>query len=165
MHRKLNLKAAIWSGLVAGIVFMALEMALVMLVQGESPWAPPRMIAAIGMGDGVLPPPATFDPGIVAVGMAIHFALAIVLAIILAWAISRFEPRLGASIVGGAIFGLVVYYIDFYGFTALFPWFAMARGPIGIFAHAVFGAVAGGTYHAIESRTVDRAVGAGEEAP
>jgi len=160
MGRTLNLKAAVWAGLAAGFVFMALEMALVALMMGESPWAPPRMIAAIGMGEGVLPPPATFDAGIFAVAMAIHFALAVVLAVILGWAISRFALGMPASLVGGAIFGLVIYYVNFYGFTALFPWFAMARGPIGIFAHLVFGAVAAGVYHALESR---RVAGAGEE--
>lgn len=152
MGRKLDLKAAVWAGLTAGFVFMALEMALVALVMGESPWAPPRMIAAIGLGDGVLPPPASFDPGIFAVAMAIHFALSILLAIVLGWGLSLLNAGIGASLVAGAIFGLVVYYVNFYGFTALFPWFAMARGPIGIFAHAVFGAVAGGVYWALASR-------------
>lgn len=161
MSSKLDLRAALWAGFAAGVVFMALEMALVALMMGESPWAPPRMIAAIGMGDGVLPPPATFDPAIFAVAMAIHFALAIALAMLLGWGISRFAVGIVASIVGGAIFGLAVYYVNFHGFTALFPWFAMARGPIGIFAHAVFGAVAGGVYQALESRRL--VAGAGEQ--
>jgi hypothetical protein len=39
---------------------MMLQMGLVALA-GDSPWGPPRMIAAIVMGEGVLPPPATFD--------------------------------------------------------------------------------------------------------
>jgi hypothetical protein len=159
MGRTLNLKAAIWAAIIAGVVFLVLEMALVAVVQGESPWAPPRMIAAIGMGEGVLPPPATFDAGIVAVALAIHFALAIVLAVILAWGIARFGLGLAASIVAGAVFGLAVYYVNFYGFTAVFPWFAMARGMIGIVAHAAFGAVAGGAYHALESRSVNRMTG------
>lgn len=152
MDRKLDLRAAVWAGIAAGVAFMALEMALVALMRGESPWAPPRMIAAIGMGEGVLPPPATFDPVIFAVAMAIHFALAVLLAVILGWVISRFALGMIASIVGGTVFGLAVYYVNFYGFTALFPWFAMARGPIGIVAHAVFGAVAGAVYYALESK-------------
>ena len=163
MEGKLNLKGAIWAGLVAGVVFMMLEMALVALIQGMSPWAPPRMIAAIGMGEGVLPPPATFDAGIFTVAMAIHFALAVVLAIVLGWAISSFKLGMAASIAGGVIFGLAVYIVNFYGFTALFPWFAMARGPIGIFAHAVFGAVAGGVYQQVEARSFSRTLGSGEQ--
>lgn len=156
MGRTLDLKAAIWAGIAAGVVFMTLEMALVALVQGMSPWAPPRMIAAIGMGESVLPPPATFDGAIVSVAMIIHFALSLVLAILLGWGISRFRLGMAASIVGGATFGLVVYFVNFYGFTAIFPWFAMARGTIGIFAHAIFGAVAGGVYCALETKPLER---------
>ena len=59
----LHWKAALWAGLMAGAVFVILEMLLVGTVGGDSPWAPPRMIAAIAMGPGVLPPPATFDMG------------------------------------------------------------------------------------------------------
>jgi hypothetical protein len=162
MARNLNLRAAILAAIIAGAVFLVLEMAMVNLIQGESPWAPPRMIAAIGMGEGVLPPPATFNAGIVAVALAIHFALSIVLAIILAWGISRFELGMAASIIAGSVFGLAVYFVNFYGFTALFPWFAMARGTIGIVAHAAFGAVAGGAYRTTEARSVSPA-DAGEE--
>jgi biotin transporter BioY len=39
--------------------------------------------------------------------------------------------------------------VDFYLMTAIFPWFAMARGGISIFAHAMFGLVLGWTYHAM----------------
>ncbi len=41
----------------------------------------------------------------------------------------------------GVVFGLLVYVFHFYGMTALFPWFAMARNWISILAHAVFGLV------------------------
>ena len=57
-------KAALWAGIVAGFVFMVLEMLLVQLVGGGSMWGPPRMMAAMVMGRGVLPPPATFDPNL-----------------------------------------------------------------------------------------------------
>jgi hypothetical protein len=43
------LKAAILAGLIAGVVFMMLEMILVPVFMNGSPWAPPRMIAAIIM--------------------------------------------------------------------------------------------------------------------
>jgi len=37
----------------------------------------------------------------------------------------------------GAVFGLALYYINFYGFTKFFPWFADARDGISIFTHIV----------------------------
>lgn len=35
-------KAAIWAGIIAGAVFMMLEMIMVPLSLGGSPWGPPR---------------------------------------------------------------------------------------------------------------------------
>ena len=123
--------SAIWSGIIAGAVFMMLEMVMVPLFIGGSPWGPPRMIAAIGMGKGVLPPPDTFALVPMMVAMAIHFMLAIVLAVVLALFVNR--VGLGMAALAGAVFGLVVYLINFYGFTALFPWFEMARNWVSIF--------------------------------
>lgn len=152
MDRDFKPRAAISAGVIAGTTFIVLEMLMVMLLQGESPWAPPRMMAAIAMGRGVLPPPATFDPVIMMVAMTIHFALSILLAAVLGAALSRLGLRMATAVVAGAGFGLAVYFVNFYGFTALFPWFAMARGPIGLFAHAVFGAVAAAAYAASAGR-------------
>lgn len=138
-------KAAIWAGLIAGAVFMMLEMALIALI-GESPWAPPRMMAAIVLGEGVLPPPATFDPMIFMTAMAVHMALSLVLAFVLAVGLGLVRRGLGVALLIGAAYGLAVYVVNFYGFTQLFPWFAMARNLITIGSHAVFGVVAAWIY-------------------
>jgi uncharacterized membrane protein YagU involved in acid resistance len=143
----INWKAAIIAGIVAGAIFMILEMILVPLVGGGSPWGPPRMIAAIGMGKEVLPPPGDFALMPVMVAMVIHFILSIIFAVILAFIIQRFS--LGLAILIGAIFGLLLYFINFYGFTAVFPWFAMARNAVSIFSHIVFGAAAAWIYKAM----------------
>ena len=142
--------SAIWSGIIAGAVFMMLEMVMVPLFIGGSPWGPPRMIAAIGMGKGVLPPPDTFALVPMIVAMAIHFMLAIVLAVVLALFVNR--VGLGMAVLAGAVFGLVVYLINFYGLTAFFPWFEMARNWISIFAHMMFGAVAALAYKWLQNR-------------
>ncbi len=95
MAQSLNWKAAIISGLVAGLVFMMLEMVLMGTIGGQSPWGPPRMIAAMVMGKDVLPPPATFNMGIMMVAMMIHLVLSVILAVVLGWAISRWRVGLG----------------------------------------------------------------------
>lgn len=164
MPTRIDWKAAIWAGVIAGIVFIMLEMALVTFVQGMSPWGPHRMMAAMVMGEGVLPPPETFDLMIVMVAMMVHLVLSILLGVILGFVISRLALNLAASIAAGTLFGLAVYFVNFYGFTALFPWFAMARGPIGIFAHAMFGLVLGWALHAIalrDARNAEEAVAHG----
>jgi len=157
MAQSLNWKAAIVAGLIAGLVFMMLEMVLVGTIGGQSPWGPPRMIAAIAMGKDVLPPPATFNMGIMMIAMMIHFPLSIIMAAVLGWAISHWRMNLMTALIVGTVFGLVVYFVDFYPMTAIFPWFAMARNGITIFAHAMFGLVLGWTYHAIaKPRSLDR---------
>ena len=96
---KINAKAALWAAIIAGIVFMMLEMIMVPVFMGGSPWGPPRMIAAIGMGKGVLPPPATFDAGIMTVAMLIHFGLSVILAFVFAF-IARGRPVGMATLIG-----------------------------------------------------------------
>ncbi len=140
-------KAAVWTGLIAGLVFMMLEMIMVPVFLGGSPWGPPRMIAAIALGESVLPnppPPPTFDFGVIMTAVVVHFILSIVFAILLAFMIRRME--LGMALLVGAVFGLGLYFVNFYGFTAVFPWFAMARNWVSIFSHIVFGVVAAWVY-------------------
>jgi len=149
MDSRLDIKAAIWAGVIAGAVFMMLEMVLVGTIGGDSPWAPPRMIAAMALGEGVLPPPATFDLGIMVVAVMIHLVISVILAVVLGWAISHWRLSLGAALGVGLVFGLLLYVVNFYLMTAAFPWFAMARNGITIFAHPMFGLVLGWAYHAI----------------
>ncbi|MBX7501684.1 hypothetical protein K3181_09540 [Qipengyuania sp. YG27] len=137
------MKTGIVGGLVAGLIFVLVEMILVPTVGGGSAFGPPRMIAAIAMGEEVLPPPATFDAGIFTVGMLVHFALSAVLGVIFALFINRFQRVFAAKIGAGLVFGLLVYLVNFYGLTALYPWFEMARNAITIVAHLIFGGVLG----------------------
>lgn len=139
--------AAIISGLIAGLVFAALEMLLVPLFTGDTAWAPIRMIAAIVMGEGVLPSPgspATFEWSVVLVAVSLHLVLSIIYASIIGFVLKSSGP--GVSLIIGALAGLTIYIINFYGFTAAFEWFAMARNWISIVAHAVFGIVAALTF-------------------
>ncbi len=152
MIMKLNWKAAAWAGVIAGLVFLMLEMALVAALQGQSPWGPPRMMAAIIMGKDVLPPPATFDFGIMMVTMMLHMTLSILLGFAFGWLHSLLRMNLVITLIAGTVFGLVIYFVNFYLFTALFPWFAMARGAISIFSHAMFGLVLGWAYHVLAAR-------------
>lgn len=152
MTEKLDVKAAVWAGIIAGLVFVIVEMVLVATVGGGSPWGPPRMMAAIAMGKEVLPPPPTFDFGIVMVGMIIHFVLSVVLGLILGWVISKWRLSISMAVLVGLLFGLAVYLVNFYVMTGLFPWFANARNMITTFAHLVFGGVLGWVYRSMAAK-------------
>ena len=67
----------------------------------------------------------------------IHFALSIIYAALLAPLAARLT--LIPSLLAGAGFGGALYLVNLYGFTAIFPWFAQARGWITLVAHLVFG--------------------------
>ena len=132
---RVNWSAAIGASVIAGLVFAALEMGLRWAINGNSPWLPLHMIGAIGLGPSAMSPADTFDLKIVGVAVAIHMALALLYGVILAFIIARLDMT-WAVVVGG-IYGLALYYINFYGFTGAFPWFADARGGIAIFTHIV----------------------------
>ena len=131
----LNGPAAIWASVIAGLAFAALEMVLVRVVDGMSPWLPLHLIGAIGLGPDALAPANNFDLKIVSTAVAIHMVLAILYGFILALIIARVD--IGWAVVVGCVYGLVLYYINFYGFAAAFPWFADARGGVSVFTHIV----------------------------
>jgi len=138
------LGSAIKAGLIAGAVFIAVEMILVWLAMGMNPFAPLHMIAAIAMGPEVLPSPDVVpgsNAGVIAVALLLHFVLAVALAFVFKLIAGALKLNGAMLLAGGVLFGLLVYGIHFYGMTALFPWFAMARNWVSILAHAVFGLV------------------------
>lgn len=143
-RRPADMRAAILAGIVAGLVFLVAELLLVPMLLGGSAWGPPRMIAAIVLGEHVLPPPATFDGFIVLTAVAFHLVLSILYAIVFALVARTWS--LGMAVLAGTLYGLLLYAINFYGMTALFPWFAEARNWVSIFAHALFGAVLGAVF-------------------
>ncbi len=140
-------RAALIAGVVSGVVLLALEMFLMARAVG-SPWVFPRLVAAIVLGKGVLPPPATITPGILLAALAIHLPLSIGYACLIAFVLHRWGLLVG--IVGGAALGLALYAINFGTTWAIFPWFAPMKSWISLWAHVAFGAVAGGTYELLE---------------
>lgn len=138
--RTFDWRAVVLSGLIAGLVFLIVEMALVPVI-GGSVWAPPRMMAAIVMGPEVLSPLGTFDPGVFLVAMLVHLVLSVAYAGLLGLFVRLQSPSMAALI--GAGFGLLLYMINFFVFTGVFPWFAEARNWVTVLSHLLFGVAAG----------------------
>ena len=146
----INWSAAIWASIIGGLVFAVLEVLMVPLFQGKSPWAPLHMIGAIALGPSAMTSPDTFDLPVIGTAVAVHMALAILYGIILAFVIARVDT--GTAIAIGAIYGLALYLINFYVFTKWFPWFADARDWISIFTHIVQGALWAYLYMVLDRR-------------
>ncbi|HEY7241119.1 MAG TPA: hypothetical protein VH600_18240 [Burkholderiales bacterium] len=149
MHR-IDWSATIWASIIAGIVFAVLAVTMAPLFEGKSPWAPLHMIGAIALGPSAMASPDSFDLGVVATAVVVHLALAIVYGIILAYIVTRMET--GLAVVVGGLYGLALYFINFYGFTRLFPWFADARDWVSIFVHIVQSGLMAGLYKMYSAR-------------
>ena len=162
MAKTIDWRAAVWAGIIAGLVFMVLEMLLVQFVSEGNMWGPPRMIAAIVMGSGALPPPATFEAGVFIVAVIVHFGLSLIYAFIFAWIVGQWQIGMTVAAISGLVFGLAIYAVNFYGFTAVFPWFAEARNWITILAHAVFGLTLGMIYEPLARKDSSRTLAASE---
>jgi hypothetical protein len=98
-----------------------------------------RLAAAILMGAAVLPPPATFDPLVMLVATFVHFALSLAYSALLGWMLCRTGLRGMAALAAGAAYGAVLFAVNMYGFTAVFPWFVSTRDWITLAAHVIFG--------------------------
>jgi hypothetical protein len=150
--RSINWSAAIWASVIAGLVFAALECIMVPLFLGKSFWLPLHMIGAIGLGPSAMASPDTFDLGVVATAVVIHMALAVLYGVILAFFIARMS--IGTATLVGALYGLALYYINFYGFTKWFPWFADHRDWIAIFTHLVQSGLMAYLYKVMDRRAI-----------
>jgi len=150
MHARhlMDWKAAVTAGFIAGAVFLLVLMVAYPLATGGTPWTIFRFIGAMVLGKDVLPPPTSFDAGVVVTAVLIHFTLSILYTLVLAFIVHRWGILI--SILGGALFGLALYLINFFTFTLFFTWFYPARAWPFSLVHILFGAVAGSIYELLE---------------
>lgn len=143
-------RAVVYAGIAAGIIATIGQIILWWVFGDALPsilFRDARLTAAIVLGRSVLPPPATFDLKVIFVSTAIHFALSISYTLILAGFISRRDTLL--SVLVGILYGVVLFVINMYGFTIIFPWFEQVRDWITFLTHAVFGLSAAAFYKAL----------------
>ena len=128
------------AGIVAGVVATVVQIILWWAFTDNLPWITvPRCAFNCGhrYGAAVLPPPSTFDLTVMIVATGIHTGLSVAYSLILVFAIRR-RPIRGA-LLAGLVFGLILYVVNMYGMTGMFPWFSEVRDWITVAAHVVFG--------------------------
>jgi len=159
INRQPGWRAIIWAGVIAGALATLVQVLLWLIFTDDFPailFRDARLTAALVLGGSVLPPPATFNAGIMLAATLVHFALSIAYAALLAPLTLRLglTARLGGVSVflAGAGFGVVLYMVNLYGFTAIFPWFAQARSWIALVAHGVFGVTVISGYRCLHIR-------------
>lgn len=142
------IKSAVTAGLIAGIAFLAVEMVSMTLAAETDAWLPVRLIASLLIGKdvmlsallyGLITPetPAIFTIGVLVMALLLHLTMSVVLSTIIG-ALCRVK-NIGLAISIGAGCGLAIYLINFYGISAIYPWFEKGRGVISLFSHIVYG--------------------------
>jgi hypothetical protein len=129
--------AALQAAFFAGTILLMVLEFMGTVAYDESPWKLLRMFAALARGPGALEPDDEFDFAIVAIGLTLFYALSMLYGLAIACLLTD-SPRRHATIVGVA-FGLALYSANFYGFTAIFPWFAANRTIDTLIAYALYG--------------------------
>lgn len=150
-HRMPDWPAAAVAGLAAGAILMVLELIWSILIVGNDPWMTTHMVAAIVTGPDALQV-TDFSLRLTAAALVTHYVLGIAFGLILAAIIAPFhlDSSAGMVLLTGAVFGLALYLINFYGMSAFFPWFADMRGWATLIAHLVFGMAAAVIYRQLE---------------
>jgi len=148
---------AVCAGLVGGAVLMVLEMLWSVSVSGSTPWRTSHLLAAIVMGEDTLQSSA-FSLGVVTIALATHYVLGVVFGVLLAFVIAgfRYESNTGMLEFIGAMFGTLLYLVNFHVMSLFFPWMADLRGWSTFIGHLVFGLVVVITYQWLEERKADR---------
>lgn len=143
-------KAVLWAGLIAGTVFLLVNLFVVPPIMGGNFWISTRLVASVLLGQDVLAPPATFHAGALLAAILVHYVLALAMAAIIAFVVHR--GGLVGGVVGGALLGLAFYFIDYYTFSYFFPQFFAMRHWAVVASHVLFGALAGGVYELLEDQ-------------
>lgn len=141
------IKQGIVGGIVAAIGMMMAEM-IIAAAMGMDAFMPPRMIAGIALGKSAMEPSTPLMTAALT-GMALHMLLSIVYGLIFAWLVAsiRALQSTAAVIAAGAVYGLLLWLVNFYVIAppAGWVWFPTMANPVQqIISHVVgFGVVLG----------------------
>lgn len=138
--RTVSFGAVALTALVGAATFLIWQILVTELVLGHSPWATLRMMASIVLGEDVTRIALTFDLGIIATGLLVHYVLSFIYSLVIALLVARLQMR--TAVLVGIAFGAALYFVNLYGFAAaVFPWFERAQSWITLLGHLIFGAV------------------------
>ena len=145
--RSADWRAAVIAGVIAGLVFLVVNMALTGYLLGNAQ-LPLQLAAALLLGPSVMPPAVGLGGSVFLTGLGVHLVLAVGFTCLIAFCLHRWGIWVG--IFGGALFGLALYAINYYFVADFIAGFAAFRSWLMAFSHVLFGAVAGGLYETLE---------------
>lgn len=155
-QREADWRAAAVAGFAAGALLMVLEFAWAAATSTDGPWRIAQLVAALTLGPEhtLYGSARVFDAGVVAAALLTHYSLGILFGLLLARVIVGFrcEDRLPATLAIGAVFGLLLYLLNFHALTAFFHWFRELRGASTLAAQLLFGITAAWLYWRLARR-------------
>lgn len=134
-------RAVLIAAIVAGTVFLLVNLALTNVLYEINPALSLRYIASLVMGESVL---MSGDSITLIIGVLVHYGLSLVFTLVITTVVHRWGLVVG--IIGGGILGIAIYAINLYTLTLVFPWFFAMNGTVWLLSHLLFGMVAGGVY-------------------
>ena len=141
------------AGIAAGTL-ATLAQVLLWIASGQDAWMlllrDSRLTAALVLGESALSPSGGLDVRVLLAATVVHVSLSVLYAAVLLPAAKRLAPVPSAA--AGAGFGALLYFVNLYGLTIVFPWFAVTRGGITLMAHLVFGLAVMLTYLVLRVR-------------
>lgn len=144
----LDWSAALWAGIISGMVAFILSIILPWIVIND-PSLILRLMASLLLGPAVIADPQTaLVPGVYVLAFLVHFTLSLLFAILIAFIFHRWG--IVVAFIGGAIFGFVVYILNFSFFSILFPWLLPYGNWMLMTANILFGGLAGALYELLE---------------
>lgn len=141
LRRNVEWRAIPLAGLAGGTTYLVILLIFSSGVLGLSPAVVLRYFGSLLLGPDTL---VQGGAGLVAAGLAVHYVLSLVFALIISLVVHRWGMIVG--VILGGLMGLGLYGINVYTLTAIFPWFFAINSILLLICHVVYGAVVGGVY-------------------
>lgn len=142
---RLDVVAALEAGVAGGALLLLVWMFLISLPRLGTPWAMPRMVAALVLGRDALMSTSVANGVLIAlVGLLVHFVLSALYALPLAALVQRWAWS--AAVLAGMAWGMFLFLFNFSSPAEIFDWFLPTRGWVNLFGHMAYGGLAGWSY-------------------
>ena len=100
------------------------------------------------LGKGVLPPPSGFHLTALVVSIISVLIISLLFTLLVSYIIHR--GGIITGIIAGALFGIALYFVNYYTFSMFFPWLYALNTPVTLLNHIILGILAGGLYETFE---------------
>ncbi len=151
-----NWRGGLAGGVVGGLVWL-LGMMVSAAAVGLPAWAPLKFTGAFLLGTNAALDTAPFSWETLVLGSVLHLFFSVLYAFVLGAYIRYHGTK--SAIFAGAIFGLILYIVNFHLFSPAFPWMESLLNPGTVLAHLLYGVAVGWVYIRVEQANDPEQIG------